>query len=207
MSIKKICWIFLVVATILVATVFGINIFLVLSTKNRIVKQISNLPNQEFALVLGTEPFRPDGTTNLHFLKRTDLAAKVYAARKANHLLISGNKNNRGFNEVLEMEEKILKMNVPESVIELDFNGTRTYESIRRAAEVYHLQKMIVITDSFHAPRAIFLCEHFGIDAIAICPEKDPYSLWFFRYQFKEFFSRVIAVFEIAVRRHHEPNK
>lgn len=44
------------------------------------------------------------------------------------HLLISGNKNNRGFNEPVEMEKRILAENVPVTAIELDFGGTGTWE-------------------------------------------------------------------------------
>ena len=198
---------FLVVATVLFVATLGINLYVILSTKSHIYRQITDLPEREFALVLGTEPVRPDGTTNLHFIKRTDLAAKVYSSKKATHLLISGNRNNRGFNEVLEMKNRILAQGVPESVLELDFDGVRTIESIRRASEIYHLQKIIIVTDAFHAPRAIFLCQHFGIDAFAICPEGDPFSLWFVRYNVKEYFARVRAAFDIMTQTHHGPNQ
>ena len=203
--LKKICWRFVAVIFVLAAITLAINLYVLFSTKSRICFQVADLPQREFALVLGTEPLRPDGSANLHFIKRTDLAAIVYSAGKAAHFLISGNKNNRGFNETLEMKKRILSKGVPESAFELDFDGIRTWESVRRAKENYHLQKIIVITDSFHAPRAIFLCRHFGIDAVAICPEEDPLSLWFVRYTVKEYFAREIAVFDIMTSRNHEP--
>jgi SanA protein len=156
--------------------------------------------------VLGTEPLRPDGSTNLHFIKRTDLAAKVYSSGKVTYLLISGNKNNRGFNEVLEMKKRILSKDVPETALELDFNGIRTWDSVRRAKEIYHVQKIVVITDAFHAPRAIFICRHFGIDAVAICPDRDPFGLWFVRYNVKEYFARLVAVFDAMTRKNHDSN-
>ncbi len=205
--IKKNCLWFLIVAILLFATTLGINLYIISSAKNCILFQITDLPQRDTALVLGTEPLRPDGFTNLHFIKRTGLAGKVYSSGKATHLLISGNKNNRGFNEVLEMKKRIMVEGVPEKALELDFEGSRTWESVRRAKEVYHLQKIIVITDGFHAPRAIFLCRHFGIDAVAICPAKDPFSLWSVRYNVKEYFARLIAVFDILIQKHNEPNQ
>jgi SanA protein len=200
-DLKKNCRRLFVAVILLFVTTLGINLYIIFSTKNFIFHQTMDLPQREFALVLGTEPFRPDGSTNLHFINRTDLAAKVYLSGKVTHLLISGNKNNRGFNEAMEMKKKILAKNVPESALELDFDGTRTWESVRRAKEVYHLQKVIIITDAFHAPRAIFLCRHFGIDALAMCPANDPFSLWSVRYNVKEYFARLIAIFDILIRK------
>ena len=119
--------------------------------------------------------------------------------------LISGNRNNRGFNEVQEMRNRIIN----------ECSGHRAGVRIRwnqdvgihpPAKESYHLQKVIVVTDAFHAPRAIFLCRHFGIDAVAICPAKDPMSWWFVRYNVKEYFARLIAVFDIMTRKNHEPS-
>ena len=203
--LKKNCWRFYAVITLFFLITLGINFYFIFSTKNCIFFQIANLPQCEFALVSGKEPVRPDGSTNLHFIKRTDLAAKVFSSGKVTRLLVSGNKNNRGFNEVLEMKNRILSKDVPESAFELDFDGVRTWESVHQAKENYHLQKTIVITDSFHAPRAIFLCRHFGIDAVAICPDKDPLSLWFVRYEVKEYFARLISVFDVMTRKKHEP--
>lgn len=198
---KKTCWLAFAVVGLFLTITAGINLYIILITRRCIFLNSNELPQREFALVLGTEPVRPDGSTNLHFFKRTDLAAQVYSSGKVNHLLISGSRNNRGFNEVLEMKNRIQSHGVPESTLELDFNGVRTWESVRRAKEVYHLQKVIVITDSFHAPRAIFLCRHFGIDAVAMCPEKDPLSLWFLRYEAKEYFARLLTMFDIGFRK------
>jgi SanA protein len=170
---------------------------MILSSKNCVFDRIVDLPQREIELVLGTEPVRPDGSVNQHFLNRTDAAAKVFLAGKATNVLISGNKNNRGFNEVLEMQDRILAKGVPESAIKLDFDGNRTFESVRRATEIYHLKKIILITDSFHAPRSIFLCKHFGIDAIAYCPGRDPFGYWPVRYSVKEYFARLKAVFDV----------
>ena len=203
---KKCLRISLIVGGMLFATTLVINLYIICSTKNRVFYQISDLPQRDVELVLGTEPVRPDGSTNLHFLKRTDAAVKIYLAGKAKTLLISGSKNNRGFNEVLEMKNRIVTNGVPESVLQLDFDGNRTWESVRRAKEVYHLQKIIVVTDAFHAPRALFLCRHFGIDAVVYCPEKDPFGYWAVRYQVKEYFARLIAVFDILTESKHGQN-
>jgi len=183
----------------LVATM-GINLFMVLRAQDCVVNHIGQLPAQEVALVLGVEPFRPDGSTNLHFLNRTSWAAEVYLSGKAKFLLLSGNQNNRGYNEVLEMQKQIISLRVPASAIELDFAGTRTWDSIRRASDVYHLRHILVITDAFHAPRAIFLCRHFGIEAVAYSPGKEPLGYWSLRSQVREYVARIKAVLDVLTR-------
>jgi SanA protein len=176
---------------------------MILSSKNLVFDKIANLPQREIELVLGTEPVRPDGSVNQHFLNRTDAAAKVFLAGKATNILISGNRNNRGFNEVLEIQDRILAKGVPQSAIKLDFDGNRTFESIRRAREIYHLKQVILITDAFHAPRSIFLCKHFGIDAIAYCPGRDTFGYWSVRYSVKEYFARLKAIFDIITAKNN----
>src|ERR1700753_1753605 len=151
-----------IVFSVLFLIPLGINLYIVFTARNSIYGQAGDLPECDFALVLGTDATRSDGSPNSHFLSRTETAAKAYFAGKVKHLLISGNKDNRGFNEVLGMKNQILAQHVPEDAILLDFDGVRTWESFRRARQIFHVQKVIVITDSFHAPRALFLCRHFG---------------------------------------------
>ncbi|MGD1088708.1 MAG: ElyC/SanA/YdcF family protein [Verrucomicrobiota bacterium] len=197
---KKKRWKFFVIfAVVFFAILLAINLYVVVLAKNRMFTRISNLPRYEFGLVMGTEPLRPDGSTNFHFFSRTDAAAEVYLSGKANRLLISGNKNNRGFDEVSEIKNQLLKKGVPESAMILDFDGKTTWESARRAAEVYHLQKVIIVTDTFHAPRSIYLCQHFGVDSVAFCAREEHIDFWSIRSQIREWLARVKAVFQVLI--------
>jgi SanA protein len=202
--LNKICRRFFFVCVALFAITLAINLFIICTTRNCIFTHLKDLPSRQFELVLGTEPVRPDGSVNLHFSNRTDAAARVYLAGKSKEILISGNKNNRGFNEVLEMKNRILAKNVPASALVLDFDGTKTFDSIRHAREVYHLGKLIVITSVLHAPRALYFCRHFEIDAVAYCPDKDPFGVWSVRYQVREYFARLKAVWDVLTDWNHE---
>jgi len=83
----------------------------------------------------------------------------------------------------------------------LDFDGDSTWKSVRDAREIYHLQKIIVVTDAFHAPRSVFLCRHFGIDAVAFCCGEEPFGLWSLRYHAREWLARVKAAFQVLLDR------
>jgi vancomycin permeability regulator SanA len=50
------------------------------------------------------------------------------------------------------------------------------------------------------------LCKHFGIEATAYCPGKDPFGYWAVRYSVKEYFARLKAVFDILTEKKHEQN-
>jgi SanA protein len=206
-KVKK--WVKLLAAVMVIGlfvTVLTINLFIVDSTKKYIFHQVSDLPQREFGLVRGTERLRPDGSANVHFFNRTEAAAGVYFSGKVNRLLISGNRNNRGFNEVADIESKLSAESVPINAMILDFDGTTTWESARRAKEIYHLQKVTIITDSFHAPRSIFLCKHFGIDAVAFCHGKEPVGFWPVRSRVREWLACVKAVFEVLLDRKNYQN-
>jgi SanA protein len=194
----------LIVAAIVIAVFFmvlGINVYIVGDTNTRIFKQVSDLPRQKFGLVMGTDMLRFDGSTNLHFLNRIEGAAKIYASGKAGRLLISGNQNNRGFDEVSGIAHALSARGVPQNAMVLDFDGDSTWKSVRDAREIYHLQKIIVVTDAFHAPRSVFLCRHFGIDAVAFCCGEEPFGLWSLRYHAREWLARVKAAFQVLLDR------
>ena len=95
---------------------------------------------------------------------------------------------------MLEIQKILLAKGVPEDATTLDTEGLRTWESVRHAAEIYHYKTVTVITDGFHAPRSIFICRHFGIDAVAFCGSEEGTSFWSVRSQLREYLARVKAV-------------
>ena len=54
---------------------------------------------------------------------------------------------------------------VPEAAIYRDFAGVRTRDSMLRAKAVFGQRRLIVVSQGFHAARAIFLARREGIEA------------------------------------------
>ncbi len=54
---------------------------------------------------------------------------------------------------------------VPPAAIVADFSARRTQDSIQRAAAVFGLKRLVVVTSDFHLPRALWLAGHAGLDA------------------------------------------
>jgi SanA protein len=198
-ALKQRVWKFLIGGVFAFFTItLGINLYIIGTTKSSIFTSIEQLPRTEFALLLGTDLLRADGSTNVHFVNRTDSAARVYAAGKARSLIVSGSKDNKGFNEVLGMEQALISKGVPEKALILDFEGVRTIESARHASQTFHLQKVLIITDGFHAPRSIFLCRSFSLDAVAFVSGNEPVNIWYYKHRLREYFARVKAVIDTS---------
>ena len=57
---------------------------------------------------------------------------------------------------------------INDSNIFLDHAGFSTYESIYRAKEIFKVNKMVVVTNEYHLPRALYIANKLGIKAYGI---------------------------------------
>ena len=122
----------------------------------------------EVGLVLGTSKVTRHGWPNTHFTRRIAAAAAWYHARRARHLIVSGDAtDSRGCNQPADMRAALRALAVPDDAITEDPAGFRTLDSVVRAKEVFGARRhLTIITDGFHAPRAVFLARYrAGIDA------------------------------------------
>ncbi len=114
------------------------------------------------ALVLGAG-LRRDGHPSLLLARRLDIAADLYHRGTVDAVLVSG-----ADQEPTAMRRYLLAAGVPNAKIVGDPGGFRTWDSCVRAREVYGVRSAIVVTQEFHLPRAIVLCQAAGIDATGV---------------------------------------
>ena len=155
------------------AVVLG-NLWIEVRAWRRVHSVLENVPPSEVALVLGTSYKLRGGAPNPFFAGRIAAAAGVYHAGKARHLLLSGNRTG-AHDEPTAMREALAAHGVPESATTPDYAGFRTLDSCARAKQIFGVARLTIVTDDFHAARAVLLARHFGIDAQAYCSE--PMSL------------------------------
>jgi SanA protein len=187
------------IALLLTTPIFviaAINIWILKSANGRVFTDITALPENDVALVLGAGRTMYGGSINLHFKARTEAAAHLYHLGKVKHLLLSGDNHLQGYDEPSDMKEALLKLGVPESAMTLDYAGFRTLDSVVRAKEVFGLNKLTIVTDDFHIQRAIFLSEHYGLEAVAYCSAKIPLGLSA-NVRLREIGARVKAVMDV----------
>jgi SanA protein len=130
-----------------------------------LVDDPSALPDVDVALVLGAAPIGPEGGPNRYFEYRLDAAAALWRAGKVKFLLVSGDNRRPDYDEPSAMRAGLIARGVPADAIYRDFAGVRTRDSVLRAQSVFGQQRLIIVSQGFHAARAIFLARSEGIEA------------------------------------------
>lgn len=172
------------------------NLWIIYSTQNQIYKSIETIPPTDVALVLGTSKRLKSGETNPYFNFRIDAAEKLYKTGKVKHLILSGDNQTKYYNEPQYMREALLEKGVPDSVITLDYAGLRTLDSVVRCKKIFGQSKFIIVTQQFHAYRAIFIAENFGVEATAFVADNISLSKSFSVVS-REFLARPKAILDI----------
>jgi Uncharacterized membrane protein len=137
-----------------------------------------------------------DGTPSNVLYDRVLTAVELYRAGRVRKILMSGDNPTRRYDEPTVMKETAVKLGVPETDIVLDFAGRRTYDTCWRAKEIFEIEKAILVTQEFHQPRALYLCNNLGVESVGITANRRRYegeSYWALR----EFFSVGSAWFEV----------
>lgn len=82
----------------------------------------------------------------------------------------------------------------------LDHAGFSTYESMYRARDVFLMNDVIVVSQEFHLPRAIYIARKLGLNAVGyVAPEISPFSKkTHISWNIREFLARVKSFFLVA---------
>jgi len=161
-------------------------------------------PNAPVALVLGAGLNR-DGTAGVVLRDRVETAAELYFNGKVDKLLMSGDNSSEYYNEPAAMLEHALSLGIPEEDIILDYAGRRTYDSCYRAQEIFGVNELIVVTQAFHLPRAIYLCSSFGIETVGVPADDANYNRSSYIYWWvREIFASLNAYWDVLIL-HPEP--
>ena len=121
-------------------------------------------PEAPVALVLGAQVY-PDGTPSAFLAGRLDLARRLLEAGRVQVLLLSGDGAAREYDEPKAMQAYLAAAGVPAERMVLDRYGLDTYDSCVRASRVYGVQRLLVVTQSYHLPRAVGTARALGLDA------------------------------------------
>lgn len=144
----------------------GFSNFVVISkTKSSVIEELNKLESSKVALVLGTSKSTRVGEENLFFKDRITAATELYKSGKVKHIIVSGDNRTVYYNEPIDMLTALQKKGIPESAITLDFAGLRTLDSIVRCREIFGQSEVIIVTQQFHAYRAQFIADFYGLSA------------------------------------------
>lgn len=127
----------------------------------------AKLPERPVAIVLGAG-VRADGEPSGVLAGRLDLAYELYSAGQVEAILVSGDNSAEHYNETDTMRDYLIEAGVADGHVVGDHAGFRTWDSCVRAREVFGVEEALVVSQSFHVPRAVALCRSAGIDAAGV---------------------------------------
>ncbi len=182
----------------LIIFVLASNLWVVLSTRSKVLDDQQQLQKGRVALVLGTSHRMISGVPNPFFANRIATAAELYKNGKVSHFILSGDNRTRYYNEPLEMKKALMKQGVPPSAITLDHAGLRTLDSIVRCKEIFGQSTIIIITQPFHSYRALFISNYYHMDAVALVAQEPTQEIAAQVY-LREYVARAKAILDLYI--------
>ena len=169
--------IIITIIILLVILVFGINFYVKASTKKQIIdneSELSNLSDVDCILILGAgvRNNAPSPMLEDRLLKGIEL----YNKNISNKIIMSGDHGREEYDEVNIMKDFAIDKGVKSEDIFMDHAGFSTYESIYRAKEIFEAKKIIIVTQSYHLYRALYIANSLGIEAYGVSADLRTYT-------------------------------
>ena len=136
---------------------------------------VDNRQHARVAIVFGARVYG-SGRLSAMLRDRVDTAIALYEAGVVDKLLLSGDNSVAEYDEPGAMMAHAIAAGVPVDDIQPDYGGRRTYDSCYRAGAVFQVEKAILVTQEFHRPRALLLCNTLGVEASGVIADRRVYD-------------------------------
>ncbi|WP_435254634.1 SanA/YdcF family protein [Tenacibaculum sp. A30] len=198
MKRKKNARFFLIVSLLIVAVIYFSNSIIENKAEGKLFNSTENIPKNKVGLLLGTVKYLSDGRINLYYQFRLDAAVELYKAGKIDFILVSGDNGSKGYDEPTDFKNDLIEAGIPENIIYLDYAGFRTLDSVVRVKEVFGQFSITIISQQFHNERALYLAQHFDIDAVGF-NAKGVSGKKALKVQLREYLARVKVFVDILL--------
>jgi vancomycin permeability regulator SanA len=106
---------------------------------------------------------------------RLDEGIAAFDAGGSNLFLLSGDNMVKEYNEAQAMNDYVLENGAAHGItadnIYLDYAGFSTYDTMKRAKDIFGAKKVIVVTQRYHLYRALYIAEKLGLEAVGLPAE------------------------------------
>ncbi len=143
-------------------------------THSRVYRSAPASLSAPVAIVFGAGLYR-NGTPMPVLADRVTTAVGLYQDGIVQKLLLSGDNRFPEYNEPEAMRQLAIQLGVPDSALVLDYAGRSTYDSCYRARFIFGVKKAILVTQEFHLPRAVYLCDQLGIASVGVIADRRTY--------------------------------
>lgn len=171
------------------------NVVVTANSNGKTCDNVEAIPHNKVGLLLATSPITPGGAHNYYFDNRIKAADELYKAGKIDFIIASGadytQTHKNGCDEPQAILDSLVARGIPAQRIILDYDGTRTLNSIAKANEVYGLDSLTLISQKYHNERAIYLAEKYGIHTIGYNAEPSPIRRNRIKNMLREYLARV----------------
>lgn len=150
------------------------------ASSDRIRESETVEPGYDVILVLGCG-VKENGEPSDMLKDRLKTGIALYEQGVAPQLLLSGDHEYDSYNEIAVMKQFCLDAGVPEEAILCDRYGLSTYDSVVRAASLYDIKRVVVVTQTYHLYRALYIAEKSGMDAVGVDADIRTYRLQWYR--------------------------
>lgn len=185
--------------SLLAALLFlGGNFWVLATTAAYIERQPQQCRPAEVGIVFGTSHWTRSGVRNPHFHARMRTAATLIEQSQVEHLLLSGDNRTQAYNEPRAMWRELYRRGVAPDQLTMDFAGFSTFDTLVRAHDVFQLDKALLITQSWHLPRAVYIGRALGVDVTG-CVADDPTVNVEWRLKLREWAARVATLGDLYI--------
>jgi SanA protein len=165
------------------------------------IYNVVNAPRERAAIVFGAGLSHSGRPTPI-LRDRVQTAANLYFTGKVEKLLMSGGEWSYARSEPESMREYAISLGVPAEAIVLDHGGQRTYDTCYRARAVFGLDSALLVTQGFHLPRALFVCNALGLKAEGVeAANRRYWPVMSLIWNVREQFATVAALVDVYVSR------
>lgn len=190
-------WLVLAMAVLVAAA----DVYVLAATRARRLGLVADAPAEPYAMVLGNQVFS-NGTPSRELACRLETGRQLYAAGRAGRLIVSGAAHPElDYDEPAAMATWLEAHGVPRGDLVLDRGGYRTAASMADAA-ASGVRSLLVVSQGYHLPRALYLAGHAGLDAWGVAAVCQGHRNWMQRAQLavRETAARVETIVEVLVR-------
>ena len=163
---------------ILAAMIFALSAAVCDKTEDRILtpEELRSMGGEfDYILVLGCK-VHEDGSLSHMLQDRVKTGVALYQAGIGNKILMSGDRRDEDYDEVRAMRAAAIQAGVNPDAIVTDPAGFSTYDSVMRLLRVYEGKRVVIVTQSYHLSRALYIAEKIGVDAYGVSADLRGYS-------------------------------
>jgi len=179
-----------------VSAIVLVNLAVYFLSVKYIYKEGGSAPEAQVALIPGAAILQGGGLSPI-FRDRVDAAIKLYESEKVSKILVSGDNSTVSHNEVNPVRDYLIQNGIPGADIYLDHAGFDTYSTMYRARDIFRVSSIIISTQAFHLPRAVFIARSLGLKAYGVSADR---GTILFKNYVREVFANEKAVFSVLFR-------